>query len=80
MPIAYFEQWQNEFEDHDIIAVPVDEIASADSIDLAEVSSTLTTFIAEVFAHDPGRVLRSGRMLSADDAVELIATLKAASP
>lgn len=70
--IALLEQWQNEDDDFDVIAVPVEEVADADGIELDEVQSKISKHISEVFSHDPGRVLRVGEMLPASAAEKLV--------
>lgn len=70
--VALLEQWQNEDEDHDVLAVPVDEIDKADSIDLEELRRNISTHISEVFSHDPNRTLRVGELLPASAAEALV--------
>ena len=70
--IALLEQWQNEDEDHDVIAVPFDEIGDADNIDLEEVRANITKHMSEVFSHDPNRTLRVGEFLDASVAERLV--------
>lgn len=70
--IALLEQWQNDDDDHDVIAVPVDELEDADSIDLAEVVREITKHMDEVFSHDPNRTLRVGDLLPASAAEALV--------
>lgn len=70
--IALVEQWQNDDEDHDVIAVPVDELADADSINLEQVQANIEEHMAHVFSHDPNRTLRVGRLLPAEAAEALI--------
>jgi len=70
--IALLEQWQNEDEDHDVIAVPVGDYGDASRIDLEEVRTNITKHMDEVFSHDPNRTLRVGELLSAAAAEELV--------
>lgn len=70
--IALLEQWQNDDEDHDVIAVPVDEFDRADAIDLDEVRRNITKHVSEVFSHDPNRTLRVGAFLPASAAEALV--------
>ena len=70
--IALLEQWQNDDEDHDVIAVPLDEADAADEVDLDEVEANIRQHMQEVFSHDPNRTLRVGRMLGADAAERLV--------
>ncbi len=70
--IGLLEQWQNDDEDHDVLAVPIDELDSADEIDIEEVQKIITAFMAEVFSHDPNRTLRVGEMLPASTAEALV--------
>ncbi len=70
--IALVEQWQNEDEDHDVIAVPIDEVDRAGEVDLEEVRSRISKHIDEVFSHDPERTLRVGQVLPASAAEALI--------
>jgi len=70
--IALLEQWQNEEEDHDVIAVPVDELDDASNIDLEEIRRNITKHMAEVFSHDPNRTLRVGELLPASAAEALV--------
>jgi len=70
--IALLEQWQNEAEDHDILAVPVDELEQADAIDLDEVRNNITEHMDEVFSHDPDRTLRVGDLRPASAAHALL--------
>lgn len=70
--IALLEQWQNDDEDHDVIAVPADELDQAEHIDLDEVRRKISKHIDEVFSHDPGRTLRVGELLPASAAEALI--------
>ena len=70
--IALLEQWQNDEEDHDVIAVPSDEFDRADAIDLDEVRRRITTHMSEVFSHDPDRTIRVGEFLPASAAEALV--------
>ena len=70
--IALLEQWQNDDEDHDVLAVPSDELEQADAIDLEEVRRKITKHIGEVFSHDPDRTLRVGELLPASAAEALV--------
>lgn len=70
--IALLEQWQNDDDDHDVIAVPIDEFDDADSVDLEEVRANITKHMDEVFSHDPNRTLRVGRLLPASAAEALV--------
>lgn len=70
--IALLEQWQNEEEDHDVLAVPVDELDTSDSIDLDEVRANIDEHMREVFSHDPNRTLRVGELLPAAAAEALV--------
>ena len=70
--IALLEQWQNDDEDHDVIAVPSDEFERADSIDLEEVRRRITEHMGKVFSHDPDRTLRVGDFLPASAAEALV--------
>ena len=70
--IALLEQWQNDDDDHDVIAVPIDEFDDADSVDLEEVRANITEHMDEVFSHDPNRTLRVGRLLPASAAEALV--------
>ena len=70
--IALLEQWQNDDEDHDVLAVPSDELEQADAIDLEEVRRKITKHIGEVFSHDPDRTLRVGKLLPASAAEALV--------
>ena len=72
IPIGYMEQWENDLEDADIIAVPADEVHLIDSIRLDEVHETLKTFIAGVFAGKQNRELRAGDMHDSTAALDLI--------
>ena len=72
IPIGYLEQWENDDEDFDIIAVPASEAHLVESTNLGEVHQTLSAFIAEVFSNLPDRTLRAGDMHSAADAYALI--------
>ena len=74
-PIALLEQYQNGMDDHDVIAVPVDEIDRIADIDLAAVIETLRPFLATVFAHDPDRTIDVGDLRDAENATELIESL-----
>ncbi|MEM7340071.1 MAG: inorganic diphosphatase [Actinomycetota bacterium] len=71
-PIGLLEQYQNGLDDHDVLAVPVDEVDRIDAIDLDEVVATLRSFMAKVFEHDPGRILDVGELWSAQRATALI--------
>ena len=66
--IALLEQWQNDEEDHDVLAVPSDELEQAHTIDLDEVRRKIAEHIGEVFSHDPDRTLRVGELLPASAA------------
>ncbi len=70
--IALLEQWQNDDEDFDVLAVPVDELDQAESIDLEEVRKKITKHMDEVFSHDPNRTLRVGELLPASAAEALV--------
>jgi inorganic pyrophosphatase len=70
--IALLEQWQNDDEDHDVLAVPSDQLEQADAIDLEEVRRRITEHIGEVFSHDPDRTLRVGALLPASAAEALV--------
>ena len=70
--IALLEQWQNEDEDHDVIAVPVSEVGEADSVNLEEVRANIAEHMEHVFSHDPNRTLRVGRLLPASAAEALV--------
>ena len=70
--IALLEQWQNDDDDHDVIAVPIDEAADAGSIDLEEVRANIKEHMDEVFSHDPNRTLRVGELLDAAAAEALV--------
>lgn len=70
--IALLEQWQNNDDDHDVIAVPIQELADAQTIDLDEVVREITTHMDEVFSHDPSRTLRVGNLRPASDAEALV--------
>ena len=70
--VALLEQWQNDDEDHDVIAVPVAELSDVDRLDLVEVAAGIREHMEKVFAHDPSRTLRVGRLLPAASAEELI--------
>lgn len=70
--IALLEQWQNDNEDHDVIAVPVEEFSESADIDLGEVVRRIRVHMDEVFSHDPNRQLRVGELLPADRAEALI--------
>lgn len=70
--IALLEQWQNEDEDHDVIAVPSDEFDQAGDIDLEEVRRNITEHMGKVFSHDPNRTLRVGELLPASVAEALV--------
>ncbi len=70
--IALLEQWQNDDEDHDVIAVPSDELEQADAIDLDEVRRNINEHMAEVFSHDPDRTIRVGEFLPASAAEALV--------
>lgn len=70
--IALLEQWQNDDEDHDVIAVPSDELEQADGIDLDEVRRKINKHMAEVFSHDPDRTIRVGEFLPASAAEALV--------
>ena len=70
--IALLEQWQNDEEDHDVLAVPSDELQHARTIDLDEVHRKITEHIGEVFSHDPDRTLRVGELLPASAAEALV--------
>jgi inorganic pyrophosphatase len=74
-PIGLLEQYQNGMDDHDVLAVPADEIDRIASIDLPAVVETLRTFLATVFAHDPDRTLDVGDFRYAEDATQLIDSL-----
>ncbi|MEM7275701.1 MAG: inorganic diphosphatase [Actinomycetota bacterium] len=78
-PVALLEQYQNGLDDHDVIAVPVDEAALIGEVDLDEVVATLRTFMGKVFEHDPGRVLEVGELRDASAATALIDQLSASS-
>ncbi len=75
IPFGYLEQWQNELEDFNILAVPADEAETLATIDLAEVHRTLDDFCAQVFIHDPGRTLRVGEVHGAQEAYDYIDNL-----
>jgi len=70
--IALLEQWQNDDDDHDVIAVPIEELADADAVDLEEVRANITEHMEHVFSHDPNRTLRVGRLLPASAAEALV--------
>ena len=72
IPIGYLEQWENNHEDFDIIAVPATESHLTESLDLGQIHQTLATFIDEVFANIPERTLRAGDIHDADAAYALI--------
>jgi len=72
IPIGYLEQWENNHEDFDIIAVPATESHLTESLDLGQIRQTLATFIDEVFANIPERTLRAGDIHDADAAYALI--------
>ncbi len=76
-PIALLEQYQNGLEDHDVLAVPADEIDLIPTIDLDAVKAELEAHMSQVFAHDPGRVLEVGALRSAAEATSLIEELLA---
>ena len=78
VPVGYMEQWENDQEDSDIIAVPLSEVHLIDSIDLDEVHRTLEDFIARVFAGKPNRTLRAGAMHGSSAAYDLIDSLSSA--
>ena len=70
--IALLEQWQNDDEDHDVIAVPNGELEQAHTIDLDEVRRKINKHMAEVFSHDPDRTIRVGEFLPASAAEALV--------
>lgn len=74
-PIGLLEQYQNGLDDHDVIAVPVDEADRIPTINLDEVDEALRPFIDRVFAHDPSRILAVGAMTDGPSATALIRTL-----
>ena len=72
-PIALMEWTEAGAGDHKVIAVlPGDPIP-----DLGQLQPTLIDFAKQVFAHLPGREVRAGRFLPAEDA---LAYLAACSP
>lgn len=75
VPVGYLEQWENDHEDFDIIAVPASEAHLIDSIDLSKVHDDLTLFIAEVFSNIPDRTLRAGDIHGSAAAYDLLERL-----
>jgi len=78
IPIGYLEQWENDEEDFDIIAVPASEPTLIDSISLDDLHDELTAFIGAVFANKPDRNLRAGPLHGSTAAYELIDRLASA--
>lgn len=72
VPFGYLEQWENEQQDFDILAVPATETHLIDAIDQDDLHKTLQEFISTVFAADPERTLRVGELHGAQDAFALI--------
>jgi inorganic pyrophosphatase len=70
--IALLEQWQNEDEDHDVIAVPIDELGDSESVDLERIRANIAEHMEHVFSHDPDRTLQVGRLLPASAAEALV--------
>lgn len=54
--LGLMEQWEDGLVDHDMLACPVGEGTSV----TASVQRTLTEFVAHVFDHLPGKVVRAG--------------------
>lgn len=71
-PIALLEQFQNGMEDHDVIAVPVDEVDGIEQLDMGEVVARITEHIDNVFANIPDRELSVGELWDARAATALI--------
>jgi inorganic pyrophosphatase len=59
--LGLMEQWEDGFVDHNIIACPAGETASV----AASVRNALVEFVAHVFDHRPGKVIRAGAFLDA---------------
>ena len=79
-PVALLEQYQNTLDDHDVIAVPIDEAERIADLDLDNVVEVLREFIGKVFAHDPSRVLEVGELRDAASATQLIEQSLRSSP
>lgn len=72
VPFGYLEQWENDDQDFNILAVPAGEADQIDSIDRDELYRTLHAFLTTVFANDPERNMRVGALHGAQEAFDLI--------
>jgi inorganic pyrophosphatase len=71
--IGLMEQWEDGLADHNVLACPVGEAASI----TAAVQHALANFVAHVFDHIPGKVIRAGRFLDPAAALRHISSCRA---
>jgi len=73
--IGLMEQWEDGLIDHNILARPLGETAAL----TPAVERALAEFVVHVFDHVPGKVIRAGRFLGAEVALEHIASARGAT-